>query len=384
VNIPVGKPLSRIEPMATTELLDEAAMAERLTSWLAASKPVGSPTDLPADARDEVTVRRLAEGHSNLTYVVAVGGRELILRRPPSGPLLPTAHDVVREYRVLDLLARSEVPVRAPLVVAVCEDDSVLGAPFYLMQRAVGIVIRDELPAWLDASGQRILGLDLAAALAEIHCVPVAPFVASGLGREGGYLERQLRRWVGQREGIEAAVAAAGGRARSLPDYDSVRDWLRDHLPTEQRPAVVHGDYKLDNVVVSGGEDHHGVQQENVARVAAVVDWEMATVGDPRADLGYLLSFWPESGERYPLGNLVTGGPGFPDRAELVDVWEQGTGRPAGNTTWFVTLAVWKLAVLLEASYHRHLAGTTDDPFFATLEQGVPDLLAHAREVCGV
>ena len=109
----------------------------------------------------------------------------------------------------------------------------------------------------------------------------------------------------------------------------------------------------------------------------------MATVGDPRADLGYLLSFWPEPGERYPLGDLVTGGPGFPTRAELVEVWQQGTGRPAGDTTWFVTLAVWKLAVLLEASYHRHLAGTTDDPFFATLEQGVPDLLAHAREVCG-
>jgi aminoglycoside phosphotransferase (APT) family kinase protein len=356
--------------MVTTELLDDAAMGERLTAWLAARA-----SDNPfAGLGDQgvVTARRLAEGHSNLTYVVASGDRELILRRPPAGPLLPTAHDVVREYRVLDLLARSEVAVRAPRVVAVCEDGSVLGAPFYLMERAVGVVIRDELPAWLDPAGQRMLGLDLAAALAEIHCVPVAPFVASGLGRAGGYLERQLRRWVGQREGIEAAVAAAGGRARALPDYDAVRNWLRDHLPDEQQPAVVHGDYKLDNVVVS----------HSPARVAAVVDWEMATVGDPRADLGYLLSFWPESGERFPLGDLVTGGPGFPTRAELVDVWEQGTGRPAGDTTWFVTLAVWKLAVLLEASYHRHLAGTTDDPFFATLEQGVPDLLAHAREVC--
>jgi len=355
--------------MVTTELLDDAAMGERLTRWLRARQPENSLTGL---ADHDVTVRRLAEGHSNLTYVVGAGGRELILRRPSAGPLLPTAHDVVREYRVLDLLARSNVVVRAPRVLAVCEDDSVLGAPFYLMERAIGIVIRDELPAWLDPSGQRTLGLDLAAALAEIHCVPVEPFVASGLGRAGGYLERQLRRWVGQREGIEAAVAAAGGRARGLPDYDAVRDWLRDHLPAEQQPAVVHGDYKMDNVVVSPGP-----------RVAAVVDWEMATVGDPRADLGYLLSFWPEEGERFPLGDLVTGGPGFPTRAELVAVWEQGTGRPAGDTTWFVTLAVWKLAVLLEASYHRHLAGTTDDPFFATLEQGVPDLLAHAREVCG-
>jgi aminoglycoside phosphotransferase (APT) family kinase protein len=265
----------------------------------------------------------------------------------------------------------------------VCEDDGVLGAPFYLMERAAGTVIRDELPEWIDLAAQHMLGLDLAAALAEIHCVPVAPFVAAGLGRDGGYLERQLRRWVGQREGIEAAVAAAGGRARALPDYDAVRDWLRDRLPAEQQSAVVHGDYKLDNVVVAAGVDGLGTGQGSSARVGAVVDWEMATVGDPRADLGYLLSFWPEAGERYPLGDLVTGGPGFPTRAELVEVWERGTGRPAGDTIWFVTLAVWKLAVLLEASYHRHLAGSTDDPFFATLEHGVPDLFAHAREVCG-
>ena len=176
---------------------------------------------------------------------------------------------------------------------------------------------------------------------------------------------------VGQREGIEAAVAAAGGRARDLPDYDAVRDWLRAYLPEESAPAVVHGDYKLDNVIVDG------------ARVAAVVDWEMSTVGDPRADLGYLLSFWPERGEAYPLGDLITRGPGFPTRAELVSRWEARTGRAAGDPTWFVTLAVWKLAILLEASYHRHLAGTTDDPFFATLETGVPALLAHARAVCG-
>jgi aminoglycoside phosphotransferase (APT) family kinase protein len=213
--------------------------------------------------------------------------------------------------------------------------------------------------------------------------VPVAPFVAAGLGRAGGYLERQLRRWVGQREGIEAAVAATGGRARALPDYDAVRDWLRVHLPDEAAPAVVHGDYKLDNVVVEGDPEDGGTAAAGGARVAAVLDWEMATVGDPRADLGYLLSFWADKGERYPLRDLVTGGPGFPARAELIEVWERETGRCAGDPTWFVTLAVWKLAVLLEASYHRHLAGTTDDPFFATLEQGVPDLFAHARAVCG-
>ncbi|MDQ1626569.1 MAG: hypothetical protein QOI54_313 [Actinomycetota bacterium] len=343
-------------------LLDDVTTAQRLARWLGASALPGG---------GDVTVRRHGEGHSNLTYVVARGGRDWILRRPPAGPLLPTAHDVVREYRVLDLLGRADPPVRVPRVVAVCEDTSVLGVPFYLMERVEGTVVRGALPPWLDERGQRALGLDVADALAELHRASPEPFAAAGLGRASGYLHRQVRRWVGQREGIQAAAAAEGGRARALPDYDAVRDWLRGHLPPESAPAVVHGDYKLDNVIVAG------------TRVAAIVDWEMATVGDPRADLGYLVSCWAEPGERYPLPGLATSGPGFPTRAQLVARWESASGREAGDLRWFVTLAAWKLAVLLEASYHRHLAGTTDDPFFATLEDGVPALLAHAREVCG-
>jgi aminoglycoside phosphotransferase (APT) family kinase protein len=322
---------------------------------------------------DTVTVARVGEGHSNLTYAVQAGRQRWVLRRPPAGPLLPTAHDVVREYRVLDLLIRAEQSVRVPRTVAVCEDPDVLGAPFYLMEEVDGVVVRDTLPGWLDEPARRALGLDLATAFAELHRVDIEPFVAAGLGRPDGYLARQLRRWTGQREGIQAAVAAAGGRARDLPDYDAVRDWLAAHLPAEAEPAVVHGDAKLDNVVVGPGE---------TPAVAAVLDWEMATVGDPRADVGYLLSFWPDPDATHPLAQLVTAGAGFPSRDELVATWEQGTGRAAGDLTWFVTLAIWKLAVLLEASYHRHLAGTTDDPFFATLEHGVPALLAHARETC--
>ena len=347
-------------PAVDSALVDVA----RLAAWLG--------TD------ETVTVARVGEGHSNLTYAVQTGRQHWVLRRPPAGPLLPTAHDVVREYRVLDLLTRAEQPVRVPRPVAVCEDPDVLGAPFYLMEQVDGVVVRDTLPGWLDEPARRVLGLDLATAFAELHRVDIEPFVAAGLGRPDGYLARQLRRWTGQREGIQAAVAAAGGRARDLPDYDAVRDWLVAHLPAEAEPAVVHGDAKLDNVVVGPGE---------TPAVAAVLDWEMATVGDPRADLGYLLSFWPEpdvegSSAVHPLAQLVTAGAGFPSRDELVATWEQGTGRAAGDLTWFVTLAIWKLSVLLEASYHRYLAGTTDDPFFATLEHGVPALLAHARETC--
>ena len=347
-------------PAVDSALVDVA----RLAAWLG--------------THETVTVARVGEGHSNLTFAVQAGRQHWVLRRPPAGPLLPTAHDVVREYRVLDLLTRAEQPVRVPRPVAVCQDPDVLGAPFYLMEQVDGVVVRDTLPGWLDEPARRVLGLDLATAFAELHRVDIEPFVAAGVGRPDGYLARQLRRWTGQREGIQAAVAAAGGRARDLPDYDAVRDWLVAHLPAEAEPAVVHGDAKLDNVVVGPGE---------TPAVAAVLDWEMATVGDPRADLGYLLSFWPEpdvevSSAVHPLAQLVTAGAGFPSRDELVATWEQGTGRVAGDLTWFVTLAIWKLAVLLEASYHRYLAGTTDDPFFGTLEHGVPALLAHARETC--
>jgi aminoglycoside phosphotransferase (APT) family kinase protein len=330
---------------------------QRLTEWAQAALP----------GEGEVAVERLAEGHSNLTFVLHRDGREMIMRRPPLGPLLPTAHDVIREARVLSLLAGTGV--RVPEVIAWCEDVEVIGAPFYVMQRVQGIVIREVLPDEYDVGAQRDLGLDLARALGELHLSPWEPFVEAGIGKPSGYLERQLRRWVGQREGIQAAVAAAGATARELPDYDAVRDWLRAGLPSEQSPAVVHGDYKLDNVIVSG------------SRIQAIVDWEMATVGDPRADLGYLLSLWPEEGETSPLTQLVAWGPGFPKRDELVEQWATTTGRDPGDTTWFTVLAVWKLAILLEASYHRWMAGMSDDPFFATLDVGVPALLARAREL---
>jgi len=346
------------------------------------------PTALTAWAQGQLPgtgalqVSPLGQGHSNLTYLVgrAGSGEQWVLRRPPAGPLLPTAHDVVREFRVLSLLAASSTPVRVPPVVALCEDAAVIGAPFYLMQRVPGTVIRDRLPTWLaEPAAQHRLGVDLADTLAEIHCVQWQPFVQAGVGRPGGYLARQLRRWSGQREGIAEAAAAAGGRARDLPDYDAVRDWLGANLPAETEPAVVHGDFKLDNVIVAGPAAD--------ARVASVLDWEMATVGDPRADLGYLLSFWPEPGHDpavAQLAQLAVVGNGFPTRDEVVARWAARTGRDPGDTGWFVALAVWKLAILLEASYHRWLAGMTDDPFFATLDTAVPALLARARQVAGV
>jgi len=359
--------------MAVAEAASDVPLVDprRLSSYAGQRLPGSGP----------LRVARLAEGHSNLTFVVTRDGvaGEWILRRPPRGPLLPTAHDVIREATVLRLLA-AEGGVRIPTVVLACPDPEVLGAPFYLMEKVPGVVVRDAAPDFLtDPASRRTLGLDLVDALAELHAAPYQPFVEAGIGRTSGYLERQVRRWVGQREGIQAAAAAAGGTARDLPDYDAVRDWLRARLAAlpEQSPAVVHGDYKLDNVVVDPVS----------RRVAAIVDWEMATVGDPLADLGYLLSFWPDRGETgvpVALGGAgVVTLEGFPERGELVERYAERTGRSMTDVCFYETLAVWKLAILLEASYHRHLAGTTDDPFFALLDEGVPALLARARAVAG-
>jgi aminoglycoside phosphotransferase (APT) family kinase protein len=345
----------------------------RFSSW--------AVSRLPGDG--EIEVERLREGHSNLTFVVRRDGREWILRRPPRGPLLPTAHDVLREFRVLDLLARTGSPARVPAVTDACEDEAVIGVPFYLMERAEGDVIRERLPEWLaddsrDPPRRRSLAFDLVDALAELHSTDPSPFVEAGIGRPSGYLARQVRRWRGQREGIQAAARDRGTEARELSDYDVVRDWLEANLPEEtERPTLVHGDYKLDNVLSVDGEP---------PRVNAILDWEMATVGDPLADLGYLLSFWAEAGDepwREALSGSVYSAPGMPTRDEVVERYGSVTGRSMRDVRFYVTLAVWKLAILLEASYNRHLAGTTDDPFFAMLDVGVPALLDYARRVCG-
>jgi len=303
-------------------------------------------------------------GGSNFSFLLERGDERYVLRRPPRPPLPPSAHDMVREARLQ--LALAPQGIRLPPILAICDDDGVLGVPFYVMRFLDGHVLTTALPAGLEEqSARRRLGEELVDALVEIHAADVAAPALAAFARPGSYLERQVRRFSQLWE-INAT--------RDLPVVVEVGRRLGARLPEPLPDTVVHGDYRLGNLMVERGRPD---------RVQAVLDWEMGAIGDPRADLGYLLSFWTEPGESYPLGDLVTSGPGFPARAELIERWVKGTGRDAGDLTWFVTLAVWKLAVLLEASYHRHLAGTTDDPFFATLETGVPALLARARAVCG-
>ena len=313
-------------------------------------------------------VERVLGGHSNETFYVARGAEEWVLRRPPRGPLLPTAHDVGREYRVLRALSQTDTPVPRPLLY--CEDSGVIGAPFYLMERVHGVVIRGELPAAFAARVEARAGLadELIDRLAGLHAVDWQSVGLSDFAKPQGYLERQLRRWSGQ---LDAS------RCRDLPDLDAVTRWLGQHLPESGPATVVHGDYRMDNVMYA---------PEPPARILAIVDWEMATLGDPLADLGYLLSFWTEAGD--PEDGLADGLgrvsalPGFPTRAELAARYAERTGRRMEAMSFYVALAIWKLAILLEGSYKRHLAGSTDDPFFATLDDGVPALARRACAIC--
>lgn len=325
---------------------------------------------LPQGAGRKLRVERVVAGHSNETFFVTAGGSELVLRRPPRGAFLPTAHDVVREHRILSALAGTGV--RAPRPLLLCEDPSVIGAPFYLMERIHGVVIRSSLPGAFqrDVAARAGIGDELVDALAELHALDWRDLGLEGFGRPDGYLERQLRRWSGQLELTEPLT-------RPVPELHRVADWLTSHLPPPAHATVVHGDYKLDNVAFA---------REAPARLVAIFDWEMSTIGDPLADLGWLLSFWREPRDRLDLPldrQTVTWFPGFRTRAELLERYASRTGRPVeeGAVRFYLVLAVWKLAILLDGSYARHLAGVTDDPLFGELRGGVPALARRALEL---
>ena len=299
----------------------------------------------------------IGEGHSNVTYVVR---RDYVLRRPPRPPLPPSAHDVLREAFLLRAL--EDTPARVPRVLATCDDDAVIGAPFYVMERLDGDVITTELPAGADPAR---VGEELVEALVEVHAVDWRACGLEGYGKPSGYLERQLRRFAGLWE---------HNRTRALPVVDRVTSWLGEHLPESGPATIVHGDYRLGNTMYADG------------RLVAIFDWELATIGDPLADVGYLVATWaqPDDPENAIVGlSPVTREPGFPTRAELVARYEERSGRSMSDLRWYTTLALWKSAIFLEGSYKRRLAGTTEDPFFDRLEHGVPEIAERAWQTAG-
>jgi aminoglycoside phosphotransferase (APT) family kinase protein len=298
----------------------------------------------------------VGDGHSNVTYLIRRGGGEWVLRRPPRPPLPPSAHDVLREAFLLKAL--EPTAVRVPKVLAACDDESLLGVPFYVMERVEGVVLGATLP---DGMHPTRIGEELVDALVEVHAADWQAAGLEGFGKPTGYLERQLRRFTGLWE---------HNATREIAALDEVTRWLGEHIPASGPATIVHGDYRLGNVMFTGD------------RLSAIFDWELATIGDPLADIGYLLATYAQPGDpESTVASLttVTRRPGFPTRDDLVARYEARSGRSMSDVPWYTTLALWKSAIFLEGSYKRRLAGTTDDPFFDRLEAGVPEIAERAR-----
>jgi aminoglycoside phosphotransferase (APT) family kinase protein len=313
-------------------------------------------------------------GHSNEVHLVRFDGNSWALRRPPRGPLLPTAHDVLREYRVLKALQPTDVPI--PRVYAACEDPGYIGAPFYLMEYMRGNVIRSGLipsaeqsfadtPERRRAVGEGIIGL-----LVTLQSVDWRAVGLEGFGRPDGYLERQLRRWIGQ---LERTLPLT----RPLPVMARIREWLEQHFPVSPPPTIVHGDFKLDNVMW----DSTGA----LPRVIALFDWEMSTIGDPLADLGWMLTYWSDpadSEERRTVVSSMEVAPGYLTRAEMAELYRERSGRAMTDFRFYEVFSLFKLAIILEGSYSRFLSGQADDPMFETYDKRVPGIAEVAWEIC--
>jgi aminoglycoside phosphotransferase (APT) family kinase protein len=314
-------------------------------------------------ASAEVELERIGEGHSNITYLVRRGPERFVLRRPPRPPLPPSAHDVLREWRLLDAIKDTEA--RVPRTLLACDDETVIGAPFYIMEYVEGSVITSEIPPALDDPGERRrIGLDLVDTLAEVHAVDWRACGLEGYGKPTGYLERQLRRFNGLWE---------HNKTRELPRVHEVGQWLAANMPESPAATIVHGDYRLGNTMVA--DDPPG-------RLIAIFDWELSTIGDPLADLGYLTVTWVQPGDpestMFSSLSAVTIREGFPSREDLIAHYEERTGRSMSDLRWYQTLALWKAAVFMEGNYKRSLAGTTDDPYLKLFGEGVPRLAEAA------
>lgn len=317
----------------------------RLADWLQGRVELSGP----------LSAEVIAGGKSNLTYVVTDGTRDLVVRRPPLGHVLATAHDMGREYRVMSALQDTDVPV--PRMYAHSEDDDVLGAPFYVMERVEGVPYRtaEELRP-LGPERTRTISEGLVDTLVALHEVVPEEVGLGDFGRPDGFLERQLRRWSQQLE---------SSRSRDLPDADTLRERLAAAVPDQSAPGIVHGDFRLDNILTDDRD-----------RPAAVIDWEMATLGDPLTDLA-LMVLYHRLAEH--IGSAVadaSNAPGFLSEEEVLQRYNAASSRDLGDLDWYLGLAAYKLAVILEGIHYRHSQGQTVGSGFDRVGEVVPPLLA--------
>jgi aminoglycoside phosphotransferase (APT) family kinase protein len=315
------------------------------------------------DATGALSVAQFPSGHSNLTYLVGLGDRHMVLRRPPFGSKVKTAHDMSREYRVLSKLHLAYP--QAPKALLYCEDPSVLGSPFYLMERVQGIILRRDPPERLGITAETARQLSEAFVdnLARLHGLDYTAIGLADLGKPQGYLDRQVGGWI---ERYHAS------RTHDLPEVERISAWLNERRPRETSSALIHNDYKYDNIVLD---------PTDITRIVGVLDWEMCTTGDPLTDLGTALAYWvdpqdPEELQRIRWGPTTL--PGTLTRAELVRRYAHATGRDVSNMVFYRVLALFKVAVIIQQIYYRYHHGLTKDARFASLPEVVKAALRAA------
>lgn len=322
----------------------------------------------------KIEIEQFPGGHSNLTYLVSYGTQEFVLRRPPVGPVAPTAHDMPREYKLLSVI-NPHFPL-APKPVLLCEDASIIGVPFYLMERRRGFIVRFKVPSQIGEhlAMRRRLSETVVDTLVALHAVDIQATGIVQIGKPAGFVARQVRGWA------ERWQRAKTGE---LAEMDQVIQWLVDRIPPDSETAatIVHNDFKLDNLMLDEGDP---------ARVVAVLDWEMCTVGDPLVDVGLALTYWTmkgggkaEGGTRDPNSSLraVTNGPGWMTREEMIERYETKTGRDLSRIAFYETFARFKVAVVIQQIYFRYVQGQTHDERFRDFDALVRELVHEALDL---
>ena len=309
-------------------------------------------------------VEQFPSGASNLTYLLRIGDWEGVLRRPPMGPIPPKAHDMGRESGILSKL-NAAYPL-APKPYFFTDDEAVIGAPFYVMEKRTGVVLDDSFPEGVEPDGELCRGISrtVVDTLVELHAVDPDGAGLGDLGRPEGFLGRQTEGWIGRYD---------KAKTDEIDEVESLTDWLAANVPESPPPTVIHNDYKLNNLVLS---------PDDLTEVRAVLDWEMTTVGDPLFDLAVSLSYWTEPGDPDELKAVmptVTSTPGFMTRRELIDLYAEESGRDLSEMHWYVVFGYFKLAGILQQIFARWKNGQTRDERFATFGDRVRTLILHAE-----
>jgi aminoglycoside phosphotransferase (APT) family kinase protein len=321
-------------------------------------------TNFPHEAQG-LSVEQFPSGHSNLTYSLQLGHRRMVLRRPPFGSKVKSAHDMGREFHVLSKLHGAYS--LAPQILLYCDDASILGTPFYLMEPIRGIILRRDPPPGLVLTPDTARGLceSFIDNLACLHKIDFAVIGLADLGKPQGYLERQISGWIARYH---------DSKTHDLPEVEQIRQWMQQNLPSSSYATLVHNDYKFDNVILDA---------EDLTKIVGVLDWEMCTLGDPLSDLGTTLAYWVEAGDSDDLQRLRWGPttyPGSMTRDELVQGYAQTSGRDVSNMVFYVVFGRFKVAVIVQQIYYRYHLGLTKDPRFAAMPEVVQTLFRHSLQ----